>query len=79
MKNEVSIKTVTPAAISKVRGRSQRLQLRVTIKIIGGHKLIARRDNCAQEIFIITQLTKLELQQVIDKHKPKSLQQNMHK
>ena len=43
------IDTVTPAVISRVRGRSPSLRLRVSAPILGGHKLVARRGGSAQE------------------------------
>ena len=48
------IDTVTPAVISRVRGRSAQLRLRVTAPITGGHKLMARRGSSVQEVFVVT-------------------------
>ena len=48
------IETVTPAVISRVRGRCVGLRLRVSAPITGGHKLVARRGSSAQEVFVIT-------------------------
>tara|TARA_Y100001970_G_scaffold260325_1_gene342289 strand:+ start:19184 stop:19462 length:279 start_codon:yes stop_codon:yes gene_type:complete len=55
------IKTVTPATISKVRGRTSKLVIRISVKIVGGFKAIARKGQTAQEIFITTDLNKDEL------------------
>jgi len=55
------IKTVTPGTISKVRGRTSKLIIRISVKIIGGFKAIARKGQTAQEIFITTDLNKDEL------------------
>ena len=60
------IKTVTPAAISRVRGKSSKLVLRLSVKTINGYKAIARKGKTAQEVFISTDLSKDELKQVID-------------
>merc|ERR1711908_251137 len=40
---EKEIKTITPAVINRVRGRSPLLQLRVSTAIRGGFKLVARQ------------------------------------
>ena len=61
-----NIKTVTPAAISRVRGRSSRLIIRLSVKTINGYKAIARKGKTAQEVFISTDLSKEELKQIID-------------
>jgi len=55
------IKTVTPATIKKVRGRTSKLIIRISVQIIGGFKAIARKGQSAQEIFITTDLNKDEL------------------
>lgn len=60
------IDTVTPAVISRVRGRSAQLRLRVSTPIIGGHKLLARRGSSAQEVFVVTDWSREQLQQQLD-------------
>ncbi len=60
------IDTVTPAVISRVRGRSAQLRLRVSAPITGGHKLVARRGNSAQEVFVVTGWSREQLQQQLD-------------
>ena len=55
------IQTVTPGVISRVRGHSSDLQLRVSIPVKGGFKVLARRGTSAQEVFVVTQLGKEEL------------------
>ena len=60
------IKTITPAIISRVRGRSSKLLIRVSVKTINGYKAIARKGKTAQEVFISTDLSKDELKQIID-------------
>ena len=60
------IKTVTPAIISRVRGRSSNLIIRVSVKTINGYKAIARKGKTAQEIFISTDLSKDELKKLLD-------------
>jgi hypothetical protein len=61
-----NIKTITPAAISRVRGRSSKLILRISVKTINGFKAIARKGKTAQEVFISTDLSKDKLKQIID-------------
>jgi hypothetical protein len=55
------IQTVTPGVISRVRGHSSDLQLRVSIPVKGGFKVLARKGTSAQEVFVVTQLGKEEL------------------
>ena len=62
----INIKTVTPAVISRVKGRSSKLTIRLSVKTINGYKAIARRGKTAQEVFISTDLSKEELKQLID-------------
>lgn len=64
---ESAIDTVTPAVISRVRGRSVGLQLRLSTPIMGGHKLVARRGTSAQEVFVVTQLNREQLGTVLQK------------
>ena len=61
------IDTVTPAVISRVRGRCTGLRLRVSTPITGGHKLVARRGSSAQEVFVVTGLAREALQQELDR------------
>ena len=60
------IDTVTPAVISRVKGRAASLRLRVSAPITGGHKLVARRGTSAQEVFVVTGLSRDQLQQRVD-------------
>ena len=62
----INIKTITPAAISRVRGRSSKLIIRLSVKTINGYKAIARKGKTAQEVFISTDLSKDELKKIID-------------
>ncbi|MFN6134631.1 MAG: DUF2103 domain-containing protein [Synechococcaceae cyanobacterium] len=56
------IDTVTPAVITRVRGRSPLLTLRISTPIRGGHKLVARRGSSAQEVFVVTGWPRQRLQ-----------------
>jgi hypothetical protein len=60
------IGTVTPAVISRTRGRTPQLSLRVSTPITGGHKVNARRAGTAQEVFVLTTLDRDGLQQRLD-------------
>jgi hypothetical protein len=60
------IDTVTPAVISRVRGRASSLRLRVSTPIRGGYKLVARRGTSAQEVFVVTGWDQPRLQRWLD-------------
>ena len=64
--SNINIRTVTPAIISRVKGRSSRLIIRVSVKTINGYKAIARKGKMAQEVFISTDLSKDELKKLLD-------------
>ena len=64
--NNINIKTITPAIISRVNGRSSKLIMRLSVKTINGYKAIARKGKTAQEVFISTELSKDELKKLID-------------
>ena len=68
---ENNIKTITPAVISRARGRSSKLIIRLSVKTINGYKAIARKGNTAQEGFISTELSKDELKEIIDLYNKK--------
>ena len=65
---DINIKTITPAAISRSRGRSSKLIIRLSVKTINGYKAIARKGKTAQEVFISTDLSKDELKKIIESH-----------
>ena len=62
----INIKTVTPAIISRVKGKSAKLVIRLSVKTINGYKAIARKGKTAQEVFISTSLSKDELKKLLD-------------
>ena len=68
---DINIKTITPAVISRARGRSSKLIIRLSVKTINGYKAIARKGKTAQEVFISTDLSKDELKQIIDTYNRK--------
>ena len=63
---DINIKTITPAVISRARGRSSKLVIRLSVKTLNGYKAIARKGKTAQEVFISTDLSKDELKQILD-------------
>ena len=72
LSRDINIKTITPGVISRAKGRSSKLIIRLSVKTINGYKAIARKGQTAQEVFISTDLSKDELKQIIDsynKHK----------
>jgi hypothetical protein len=66
-----NIKTITPAVISRARGKSSKLIIRLSVKTINGYKAIARKGKSAQEVFISTDLGKDELKKIIEKYSNK--------
>ena len=64
--HNTNIKTITPAVISRVRGKSSKLIIRLSVKTINGYKAIARMGKTAQEVFISTNLSKNELNKIIE-------------
>ncbi|MFM1799916.1 MAG: hypothetical protein RLZZ117_2194 [Cyanobacteriota bacterium] len=61
------ISTVTPAVMSRTRGRMARLSLKVSTPITGGYKVNARRAGTAQEVFVVTDLDREALQSRLDR------------
>lgn len=65
------IQTITPGVIGRVKGHAPHLQLRVSVPIRGGFKLIARQGKTVQEVFILTTLDQDNLEEAIAKVLPK--------
>jgi len=61
------IKTVTPGRLARVKGRPTPLKIRVTVPIIGGHKLQARSKGSVQEVFVVTDLPAKALQKLVNR------------
>ncbi|MUG97162.1 metal-binding protein [Scytonema sp. UIC 10036] len=59
------IQTVTPGVLGRVKGHCPHLQLRVSVPIRGGFKVIARHGKTVQEVFILTNLDKEQLEETI--------------
>ncbi|PAX53090.1 DUF2103 domain-containing protein [Brunnivagina elsteri] len=62
---EDGIQTITPAVIGRAKGHCPSLQLRVSVPIRGGFKIIARHGKTVQEVFIITPLDQETLEAAI--------------
>ena len=65
-KNEY-IKTVTPASISKTKGRGENLILKVTVRTNEGFKLLARKGKLVQEVFLVTSMDEEGIKELIEK------------
>lgn len=59
------VQTITPGVIGSAKSNIPNLTLKVSVDIRGGFKLIARKGKTVQEVFIITQLSRAELEQAI--------------
>ncbi|ARV58577.1 metal-binding protein [Nostocales cyanobacterium HT-58-2] len=59
------IQTVTPGQIGRVKGHCPHLQLRISVPIRGGFKVIARQGKTVQEVFILTNLQQNQLEEAI--------------
>tara|TARA_B100000579_G_C22351211_1_gene629497 strand:+ start:183 stop:485 length:303 start_codon:yes stop_codon:yes gene_type:complete len=66
------IKTVTPASLSKAKGREEMLVLKVTVKTNEGYKILARKGKLVQEVFLVTSLDETEIIEIIEKTNPKA-------
>ncbi len=60
------IKIITPAIISRSRGKCTNLVIRISVKTINGYKAIARKGKTTQEVFISTDLSKDQLKNLLD-------------
>lgn len=59
------IQTVTPGVIGRVKGHSPKMQLRVSVPIRGGYKVLARQGKTVQEVFILTTLEQEQLEEAL--------------
>ena len=59
------IQTITPAVIGRAKSHCPKLQLKVSVPIRGGFKVIARAGKTFQEVFILTGLSQGELEKAI--------------
>lgn len=61
------ITTVTPGVISRSKSHYPCLKLRISVPVRGGYKVIARQGKTVQEVFIVTKLSRRELETAINK------------
>ncbi|WP_416672478.1 DUF2103 domain-containing protein [Egbenema bharatensis] len=59
------IQTITPAVIGRARSNAPKMQIKVSVPVRGGFKLIARKGKTFQEVFVITSLSQEELTDAI--------------
>lgn len=59
------IQTITPGVIGRAKGHCPKMQLKVSVPIRGGFKVIARHGKTVQEVFIVTPLNQAELEEAI--------------
>lgn len=57
--------TITVGVLSRSRSHIPKFKLKVSVPIEGGFKLIARQSRSIQEVFVITDLTNIELEKII--------------
>lgn len=62
---QAGIETITPAVIGRTKSNVPKFQLKVSVPIRGGFKLIARKGKTFQEVFLLTQLSRTELELII--------------
>jgi len=61
----IAVRTVTPGVISRTRSHIPKMKLKVSVPVRGGYKLIARHGKTAQEVFVVTDLSKEDLEAAI--------------
>ncbi|GAB4210521.1 MAG: DUF2103 domain-containing protein [Synechococcales cyanobacterium] len=64
--DQPGIKTVTPGALARSKGRIPQLHIRTSVPIRGGFKLVARHGTSVQEVFVVTDLEQPALEQLIE-------------
>ncbi len=66
--NSKNIKSITPGVIYRTRGRSDKFRIKISTNICGGYKLISRKGSLAQEVFMISDLSREEINVMIDSY-----------
>ena len=59
------IKTITPGVIARVRSRPSPLRIKISVPIRGGFKLTARKGTSVQEVFVIADCDRAELERLL--------------
>ena len=63
--SQPGITTITPAVIGRTKANAHQMQIKVSTPIRGGFKLIARKGKTFQEVFVVTTLNQVELEEAI--------------
>lgn len=63
--HQPGVSTLTPAVIGRARSHAPQFQLKVSVPIQGGFKLIARQGKSFQEVFVTTHLDQAEVEAAI--------------
>lgn len=64
---EERIRSIVPGVIRPVKDAKGKVELRVTVPVVNGWKAIALAAGARQELFISTDLTKPELEALIER------------
>ena len=64
--NVPEIHSIVPGRLATARGNAEQLDLRVTVPVRNGYKIIARKGTQVQEVFIVTQLSAESLQNAVN-------------
>ncbi len=60
------IKTITPGVIKRTKSNVSGTKFRISTVIQGGYKVIARKGNTVQEVFVITKMESNELLELLN-------------
>ena len=63
--NYPGIKTITPGVIGRVRSRPSPLRIKISVPIRGGFKLNARKGTSVQEVFVVADCDRAELENAV--------------
>ena len=78
MSESNEIKTITPACLSKAKGRGEKLTLKVSRKTSEGFRLLARKGKIVQEVYLVTKLNKENVNDLINNANPYTSQKKKH-
>ncbi len=61
-----AIKTVTPGIIKQTKSKASRFKLKISISTKAGYKLLARKGHSVQEVFVVTLLDRIALNNYLE-------------
>ena len=61
-----TIKTITPGQITRTKANCSNFRMRISVKTDKGFKIIARKGNSCQEIFVVTNLNTLAMNELLN-------------